>query len=62
MNDISNATSTCPKYYCTHTIKLCQKSLWRNMALMNLKLKNKIFLLRVQPKFFTLTLLTLEVA
>ena len=45
-----------------YTIKLSQKQLWRNLASGNLKLKKLDHLLRVQPKFFTLAFVTLEVA
>ena len=45
-----------------YTIKLCQNQLWRNLGSVNLKLEKLNYLLRVQPKFFVLTFLTLEIA
>ena len=45
-----------------YTIKVCQKQLCRNLASVNLKLKNLNSLLRVQAKFFILAFLTFEVA
>ena len=44
-----------------YTIKFCPKYLSGNLALVNLKLKKLNYLLRVQPKFFALAFLTLEV-
>ena len=35
----SNVTSICPKYYCTQLSCRLPKKLWRNLALVNLKLK-----------------------
>ena len=35
----SNLTSICPKYYCTQVSCRLPKKLWRNLALVNLKLK-----------------------
>ena len=42
-------------------IKLCQKQLSRNLASVKLKLEKLNRLLRVQPNFFVLAFLTLEV-
>ena len=43
-------------------IKLCQKQLWRNLASVNLKIEKVKLFNRVQPKFFVLAFLILEVA
>ena len=45
-----------------YTIRLCQKQLWRNLVSVNLMLKKLNYLVRIQPNFFVLVFLTLEVA
>ena len=59
INNFSIVTSTCPKTM--FPIKLCQKQLSRNLASVKLKLEKLNRLLRVQPNFFVLAFLTLEV-
>ena len=45
-----------------YIIKLCQKKLWRNLTLVNLKWKKLNYLFGVQVKIFVLAFLKLEVA
>ena len=38
INNFSNVTIICPKYYCTQ-LSRAEKKFWRNVALTNLKMK-----------------------
>ena len=46
LTNFSDVTSICPEYYCTQ-LATCQEDFWRNLALVNLKLKKSTFCINV---------------